>query len=469
MKTITAKALREIEKELSLPLFFQVPIGSTLFTTLRMFYYGLWTENWKIPWLYRLLRLRYWFFPKRNKTPQKLFSKGKILFSLSDATPRLTELVLPILKEFNSEHCVVLCKNDSIIPFIPKNVHSIVWDKVQSYKVKDWRNEYRRCNPEWTVKLKLICHQYELLKGAYEVIKFSLMIYSQQVAGCIAFLEITRPAVIVTDYDRDSNWSCLVLAARLLGVPTVTLVHGNMGEDSIGFSPVLSDKIVSWGVLDREKLIKAGESSDKIIIGGCPRMSRNIFSHRENSRNKLSLDLMKPVVMFVATNEKHNLEFVKLFCHAIEMLGYVSGIVRLHPVEKLASYSAIIDQHHLVKFVENHQVSLDESIASADVVVFHNSGMGSDVLVKRRPLVLLEIDEEPSGLGRDVVTLAGCPHVRTSDELADVLCKILLDNSVREKLVLAAEPYVKSFCYAYGDEAARLTANIIRQLVNDNN
>ena len=117
-----------------------------------------------------------------------------------------------------------------------------------------------------------------------------------------------------------------------------------------------------------------------------------------------------------------------------------------------------------MKFYESNQVSVDESIASADVVVFHSSNMGNDVLNKRCPLVLLDIEEQPSGLGRDVVTLAGCPHVRTLQELVDVLRDILLDDSFRRELVLAAEPYVGSISSAYGVESARLTANIIGQV-----
>ena len=53
----------------------------------------------------------------------------------------------------------------------------------------------------------------------------------------------------------------------------MTLVHGGIDKEATWFSPVLADKIICWGKLDRNKLIAAGERSEKILIGGCPRFS----------------------------------------------------------------------------------------------------------------------------------------------------------------------------------------------------
>jgi len=467
MKAYSLQIFREIVKERSLPLFFGVSLEETLSDLLG---FQIYQDNLKGKrlWLNRALMMRYWLYPLRSKNSLPTFPEGQILVTWLDGTSRLNDLVLPVLQKLKDDQsCLVLCGNQKVKQFVPNDVQCVAWDQVHSFSVKDWRVEYSLCRSEWVVWIKSICRKYELPIGAAEALHFCMMISSQQVMGSIEFLKVNRPAVIVTDYDRNSRWSCLVLAARRLGIPTVTLVHGDMGKDADSCSPVIADKIVCWGEFGREKLITAGERAENIFVAGCPRLSRDLSATTADSRRKLSLGSLKAVVMYVATNGLQNKKYVDLFCQALESLDIACGFVRLHPEDKLSSYSLLIDQYASVKFFESTQASVDESIASSDVVVFHESNMGNDVLVKRRPLVLLDFEEQPSGLGSDVVNLAGCPHVRTSHELAGVLSKIIVDDSYRRELELAAKSYIKCFCSAYGEESARLTADIIRQIAKN--
>jgi len=119
--------------------------------------------------------------------------------------------------------------------------------------------------------------------------------------------------------------------------------------------------------------------------------------------------------------ESIRLELAETFCSAIEQLPGMSGVVRLHPSEDLASYQTMIARHPSVSFVENKRVSLDEALAATDVVVVRASGFGSDALVKRKPVVVLSPDKKPTGHDGDLIELAGCPHVHDSNELAAVL------------------------------------------------
>ena len=464
MKTLSYQAFRGIEKELSTPLFFGVPLGATLNDILiTNFLNGQGNWHWKTRWLNRALMVRHWLYPRRTKNPSPPPPRGRILVAWLDATQRLTDIVLPVLQALKGDPCAVLCGNPGVTPLVPAGMPCIAWDQVWSYAVNDWRTEYRRCRPEWAVRLNSLCRQFDLLAGAFEQLTFELMTASQNVAGCIAFLKAARPAAIVTDFDRNQQWSCLVLAARLLRIPTVTLVHGVMHEAALGYSPVLADKIVCWGEFDREKLLAAGEPPDKILIGGCPRLSRDLSATAAQGRMKLSLDPQKPVVMFATSPEGKRLELAESFCAAVEKLDFLSGVVRLHPSEKLASYRAIIEKHPRVIFFESHVATLDESLAAADMIVVHSSGVGSDALVKRRPSVVLDFEAQPSGYSGDLVERAGCPHARTPDELADILRRILLDEPFRRQLALAAEHFVESFCSVYGGESARLIADIVRQ------
>ncbi len=464
MKTLTHEGFREIEKELSTPLFFGVPLGATLNDTLIINFLncqGNW--HWKTRWLNRARMVRYWLYPRRTVTPSQPLPRGCILVAWLNATQRFTDIVLPVLQELKGEPCTVLCGNPDVAPLVPVGVSCIAWDQVWFYSVKDWRSEYRYCRPEWAARLKSLCRQFEFPAGAFEELAFGLMSASQNVMGCIAFLKAARPAAIVIDYDRNYKWSCLVLAAHLLRIATVTLVHGVMHEDARGYSPVLADKIACWGEFGREKLLAAGEPPEKILISGCPRLSRDLSVAAAQGRMKLSLDPQKPVVMFATSPERQRLELAESFCAAVEELDFCSGVVRLHPSEKRATYGALIEQHPRVRFFENHMATLDEALAAADVVVVHSSGVGSDALVKRRPVVVLDFETKPSGHGGDLVKRAGCPHARTPNELADILRRMFFDEPFRSQLTLAAEHFVESFCRAYGGDSARLIADIARQ------
>lgn len=458
------QAFREIERELSSPLFFGLPLGATLNDALAIiFLSGQGSRLGKIRWLNKLRIARHWLYPHRTKNPAHPLPCGSILVAWLDGARRVTDLVLPVVQALKGDPCAVLCGNPSVAPSVPAGMPCIAWEQVQSYAVQDWRAEYRRCRPAWAARLKSLCRKFQLSSGAFEQLLFSLMIASQNVTGCIEFLKASRPAVIVTDFDRNKQWSCLVLAARLLGIPTVTLVHGVMHDDALIFSPVLADTIICWGEFDRKKLLAAGEPPEKVVIGGCPRLSRDLSATTAEGRMKLRLDPQKPVIMFATNFMRQRLDLAEMFCSAVEKLDFVSAVVRLHPAENPADYAAVMQRYPRVRFFENAAATLDESLAAADVVAISGSGMGSDALVKGRRVIVLDFDEQPAGPGGNLIEHAGCPHARTADELSDIVRRVLQDERFGRQLTLAAESFVAGFCSAYAETAAGLIADIVRQ------
>jgi hypothetical protein len=288
------------------------------------------------------------------------------------------------------------------------------------------------------------------------------MVASQRVLGCLEFLEAHRPSVILTEYDRNRLWSCLVLAARKLGIPSLTLVHGVIERDAFGFSPVLADQILCWGELDRAKLVEAGEAPSKVLVAGCPRLSRDLPSPSLEGRRRLGIENDGAVALLATSPESIRFELAEAFCKAIEQLQGVSGIVRLHPSEDLAAYQTMIARHPTVSFVDNGSASVDDALAATDVVVVRASGFGSDALVKRKPVVVLSPDQEPTGHDLDLIELAGCPHAHDADELAAVLGRMVQDPAFRAEHERAAERFVTRFCAAFGDESADITLAAVR-------
>jgi len=98
--------------------------------------------------------------------------------------------------------------------------------------------------------------------------------------------------------------------------------------------------------------------------------------------------------------------------------------------------------------------------------VVGGSSAGSDALVKRRPLVVFDFMTVPSGDTGNIIKFAGCPHARTPEELTEILRRILLEETYRSNLSSMAERYVEKLCNVYGGDAVRMTADIVRQVVN---
>ena len=156
----------------------------------------------------------------------------------------------------------------------------------------------------------------------------------------------------------------------------------------------------------------------------------------------------------------------EVFCRGLEMLPRATGIVRLHPSESLAAYAELIARHPSVRFVDNRQVTLDEAMAATDAVVVHNSGLGSDALVKRRLTAVIDSLLSPLGHGRELVEEAGCPRVTSPEELSTALEAMLFDEAKRNSYRAAAERYeTRRFCAYFGRESARQIARTVENIL----
>jgi hypothetical protein len=236
----------------------------------------------------------------------------------------------------------------------------------------------------------------------------------------------------------------------------------------LGFVPILADKALCWGEIQRRQFIAEGESPTKLVVTGCPRLTRELAMTPAEARTKLGLPTDRPVVLFGSTmvNKSVRLAMAELFCLAAEKTGDISAIVRLHPSEQLDVYEPVTRRFPGVRFFLNSDFTLDETLAATDVVVVPNSGLGSDALVKRRLVVVLVFPNQRLGHGTDLIQYAGCPQATDADELASALRRLLLDDDARRNHSIMAEKYVGEFCAAFGNEAAERIAAAVRQGLN---
>jgi hypothetical protein len=464
--TFSVDVLRDIESELSKPLFRGVPLGPALNDTCILELlnrYGDWSE--KERWKNRMRRLKHFVRPRIARQSLPMPHRHRLFVTWLSDTPRLNDLVFPLLKEFGPENSIVLCAKTAMLSQAMAGFAAFSLEQMMRYDVAAWRADYRQCRSEWHRSLSFACRKHGLPSGAYDRLALDVMLASQHVAGWLEMLPILRPSAVLTEYDRNSNWSCLVLAARRLGIPTFTLVHGVLNEQAVGYTPVLADKVLCWGEMQRRQLIEAGENRAEIIVAGCPRLTRELSATPDEAKAKLGLAADKPVVM-LGTNpvsKQECLAVAEMFCAGVEKIEHVSAIVRLHPSEKLETYETAIERYPQVKFFMNSDSTLDESLAAADLVVVPNSGLGSDALVKRRLVVVIDVPNSTLGHGRDLIDQAGCPRVSKAEELAAKISLLLSDEKIRQSHFASANRYVADFCAAFGKDSARRIASIVRE------
>ncbi len=319
-------AFREMEAALSNPDFFGIPLGATLNDCfITAFVDGLGDWRRRTTWLRRLLYQRHRISPKIHRSTGATFAPRRILVTWSVSSPRINGLLLPVLERFGAGECAVLYGHHGVAHQVPGGVPHVAYREVMAFDASAWRREYQRCWPSWKRTIEDACARYDFPEGAFELLALDLLVASQRVLGCLEFLEAHRPSVILTEYDRNSLWSCLVLAARKLGIPSLTLVHGVIERDAFGFSPVLADHMLCWGELDRAKLVDAGEASSRVTVAGCPRLNRDLPSPSLEGRRRLGVDRDGPLAMLATSPESIRFELAEAFCSAVEQSRVCRG------------------------------------------------------------------------------------------------------------------------------------------------
>lgn len=452
-------ALRALEDALATPRYYGVPMGSTLGDIFILHLrYGqrsfdvsaCITDMFR--WGYHIVQ------PLGTNQTDLSAIQDRFLLTWQSDRPNFNGLVFPVVSALGSSRCVIVGRDEAMEEQLPDGTKFIIWRQLPRSDGQ-WFIHYAKAAPVWLRTLWRSARHYGLPYRAIPYLMDCLLVQAKRVASCRRLLESHRPSVIVTEYDRNRRSSILVLVAKTLGIPTVTLVHGVIGE--YGYTPLLADKVLCWGQRQKQKFIESGVSPDRVSVVGYPRMSRDINASSATVRAKMGLPARKPVVL-LATNpipERFRLALADAFCTAFSSNPDMVAAVRLHPSENVAFYKDIMASYPSVRFTENQEWTVDESLAAADVVVCHNTGFGVDALVKRRIVVVLDTISFPLGPGEELIQEAGAPRASSAKELYAIVEQIVGDEDYRRSLRLSAERYVNHCFAAFGSDAANNIAN----------
>ncbi len=467
----SAQSLLEIEEALNTPLFFGISVGATLNDTLIM---SLYTSNRIWDWRTRVKNSICYIY-ERYRQPlfsSQDFSKyaGRIVFTwLFDRTD-LKAFVLPLLKKYDFDESVVVVPYPSMQKKLPSNTLSVTWSEFPKIDVKAWRREFDRCVPTWRYRLYKLMKKHSIPLYVADYLLCRLQTQTKRIMANSLFLDMIKPKIIVTECDRSAQSSCLVLAAKLRRIPTVTMIHGVMEPyPSYGFTPILADYVCCWGDRHKFNLIKHGTTQSKLIVTGSQAISKTLNVSSDTARLKLSLPIDKPLVMLATSTMEPaiKLEYTFVFCKAMSKMFDITAVVRIHPAENLKDYQVLINQFPHIKFLSNDVMSRDESIAAADIVISHESSFGVDALLKGKLIIILDVVGIPLKVGKELIDMAGCPRVVGEEELSTVIRSIFSDDDFKNRLHAKAKIYAQQYCDSFEQEATNNVCRVIDEAIDN--
>jgi hypothetical protein len=466
------ETLQDIEEALNFPAFLGIPVGATLNDVMVVA-----LSDAKHVWGWRslardALRMVYQRYRQPVSTPVDLAPyAGRMLFTWLYPRADMKAFVVPLLNNYERDDYVVLGPDTNMQEQLPGKPAFLTWEQFPEISMDAWRLEFSRCAPIWRERLTDVFRKHGVPSYVGSFLLSHLQTQTQFVMACERFLDQMAPTVIVTEYDRNSYASCLLLAAKKRGIPSVTMVHASaMPYPSYGMAPLVATRVCCWGEVHRDKFRRYGIADEQIVVSGCQATTRVLDADGALARGRFSLAPERPVVLLATSpvQLEVRLHYARVFCEAMAALPSVSAIVRLHPAERLAEYRNVIAEFPNATFLANSAMSRDESLACADLIVSHESSFGVDAVLKGKIVIVLELKNHTGTLKivKELIDNAGCPRVGDAAELEATVGKVLCDQAWRNALQGKVQQYAARHCVSYGTEAAAQVCQVIDAMVS---
>jgi hypothetical protein len=463
--SLSPQVLQEIEEALNIPLFFGIPVGAILNDTLIS---ALYVSHRDWSWRARMKNLLRYFYQRFHQPAysSKDFSQyaGRIVFTwLFDRTD-LKAFVSPLLENYGSDASVVVVPYASMQAKLPVKTESVAWSEFPKIDMREWRREFDRCVPVWRHHLYKVMERHSIPCYVAEYLLCRLQIQTKRILASSKFLDMARPKVIVTEYDRSGMSSCLLLSAKQKGIPAVTMIHGTLEPyPAYGFFPTLASYICCWGVRHKHHLLDYGVNEKQLVVTGSQATSKTLGVSSDVARLKVGVPVEKPVVLFSSTAIKpeYKMKNALVFCDAMSQMTDVTSLVRIHPAENIVEYQELIDKFPKIIFLSNDTMSRDESIAAADIIVSHESSYGVDAILKGKLVLVLDVLDVKLKIGLELIKDAGCPRIKNSSELRLAIHRLLTDEKYRKKLHATAKIYARESCDCFGHDAVKNVCQVI--------
>ncbi|HRK62359.1 MAG TPA: UDP-N-acetylglucosamine 2-epimerase [Candidatus Omnitrophota bacterium] len=213
------------------------------------------------------------------------------------------------------------------------------------------------------------------------------------------------------DEDIAPSKNAFVQIAKKRKISSYVEVHAALGEKT-GFAPVTADYLFVWGEAHRERMVKWGCESDRIIVSGCSRylayQNQDAAISRSKICRELNLCLEKPIVLvaFPPLSRSRFRFFENSWVRYFqEALSALSGFKNLQIIFKFKArandefrqiaeeWAAALPQDAVVRYVS--ELPSLEVINASDFVITFGSTFAIEGLALGKPVILLHASQSP--------------------------------------------------------------------------
>lgn len=259
------------------------------------------------------------------------------------------------------------------------------------------------------------------------------------------FLSKKKPAIIVVEFDRHYLASPLVLASRFHKIPSITMVHGFIGD--YGYTPIISDYIFCHSNLQKRLLINQGVDESKVQIVGSTLLKKINNSSRKFDINKVN-------IAFVINPSDS--KFVENYYSMVSKFFKLSNIkfyLKLHP-SQTNKYKNNFKHFHIF------EGSNEDFIKEIDLVFFNSSSFGIECAFNGIPVVMIN-NHDFNSVFLTISQNMDFHIINESHELFVFLKNYLYDENFRESIILNNDITIKNTFPITGLDSVKISCDLI--------
>jgi hypothetical protein len=344
---------------------------------------------------------------------------------------------------------------------------------------KTFRNAWREAsrNEELITSLKKVGWEDEL--PYYFANIFGYVAESIEMAKKL--VDEQSPDFILVSSEHGIIQKSIMVAGRLLKIPTMALQHGTIGHIHKGYlswkgsiskggdvrSPFcpIPDKTAVFGPYYFDLLTKAGAyPPESVVTTGEPRYDALVEASRTYSRDafcrKFELDPNRKLVLVVTENVpiQDGKLFLKCVLKALKDFPDIQIVVKPHPAEVGEWYKEVLKEENVHATILSKSADTSEVLYACDLLVASYSTViiEATILGKLSVTAYLAKGNDPTPYFKEVSL-----RVYREENVSPAIRKALYDDTTREALKRAGAKFVFEHAYKMdGKTTERVTAVI---------
>jgi hypothetical protein len=298
-------------------------------------------------------------------------------------------------------------------------------------------------------------------------------------------VENEKPDFVLVSSEHGIIQKSIMLAGKMMGIPTMALQHGTIGTVHKGYlswkgsisesgdihSPFcpIPDKTAVFGSYYVDLLTKASDyPPNSVVATGQPRYDALVEASRRYNRDefcrKLSLNSQKKLVLVMTENMPiaDGKVFLRAALRALKDFAEVQVVIKPHPAEEGEWYAEVVREENVKATILPKNADTYEALYACDLFVGSYSTVILEGVILGRLGVtaFLSKGKDPTPYFREVT-----PRVYREEELGPEIRKALYDNTVRERLRRTGAKFVFEHAYKMDGKATERVTNLMEEMM----